>query len=62
MRVRTFSYLLAILTLCALSSVCAAGQAIDGNVLGTVVDGSGAAIMGADIPSDCAHISPLNLL
>ncbi|HEX6822456.1 MAG TPA: carboxypeptidase regulatory-like domain-containing protein [Candidatus Sulfotelmatobacter sp.] len=49
MRVRTLSYLLAILTLCALSSVFVAGQAIDGNVLGTVVDGSGAAIVGADM-------------
>ena len=49
MRVRTLNFLLAILTLSALSAVFAAGQAIDGNVLGTVVDGSGAAIVGADM-------------
>jgi len=49
MRVRTLNFLLAILTLSALSAVFAAGQAIDGNVLGTVVDGSGAAIVGADL-------------
>ncbi|MFL6305633.1 MAG: carboxypeptidase regulatory-like domain-containing protein [Candidatus Sulfotelmatobacter sp.] len=49
MRVRTITYVLAILALSALSAVFAAGQAIDGNVLGTVVDGSGAAIVGADM-------------
>src|SRR3954470_7241749 len=49
MRVRTFSYLLALLAMVGLSALFAAGQAIDGNIVGTVVDGTGAAIVGADI-------------
>ncbi len=49
MRVRTFSYLLVLLAMVGLSAVFAVGQAIDGNIVGTVVDGSGAAIVGADI-------------
>ena len=49
MRVRTFRYLLVVLAMLGLSAVFAVGQAIDGNIVGTVVDGSGAAIVGADI-------------
>jgi hypothetical protein len=49
MRVRTFSYQLALLAMVGLSALFATGQAIDGNIVGTVVDGTGAAIVGADI-------------
>jgi hypothetical protein len=49
MRVRSVRWLLALLAVLSLSAVMAVGQAIDGNVVGTVVDASGAAIVGAEI-------------
>jgi len=44
-----FGFILALFSLVALSAVSAFGQAIDGNVVGTVVDASGAAVVGADV-------------
>ncbi|HUA14394.1 MAG TPA: carboxypeptidase regulatory-like domain-containing protein [Verrucomicrobiae bacterium] len=47
--VRSVGFIFALLSLLALSAVMAFGQAIDGNVVGTVVDSSGAAVVGADV-------------
>lgn len=49
MRVRTLNWLLALAAVVSLSAVMAFGQAIDGNVVGTVLDGTGAAIVGAEV-------------
>jgi hypothetical protein len=49
MRVRVIVCLFALLIFPALTTIFVAGQAIDGNVVGTVVDATGAAIVGADI-------------
>ncbi|HZQ93766.1 MAG TPA: carboxypeptidase regulatory-like domain-containing protein [Candidatus Sulfotelmatobacter sp.] len=46
---RTINWLVALLAVLCLSAVIAVGQAIDGNVVGTVVDATGAAIVGAEV-------------
>jgi len=47
--VRSFGFVLALLCLLGLGAVVAFGQAIDGNVVGTVTDASGAAVVGAEV-------------
>ncbi len=46
---RIFAFALALVALVALGAGAAYGQAITGNVVGTVVDSSGAAVVNADI-------------
>ena len=46
---KAFAYFFSILGLLALSCSLALGQAISGNVVGTVVDSSGAAVAGAEV-------------
>ena len=46
---KVFTLAIALLTLLALSVGLVYGQAIDGNVVGTVVDSTGAAVAGADV-------------
>jgi len=46
---RRYGLVLAIVSLLSLAAVNAFGQAIDGNVVGTVTDASGAAVVGADV-------------
>src|SRR3954466_10647689 len=46
---KAFAYFSSILGLLALSCSLAFGQAISGNVVGTVVDSSGAAVAGAEV-------------
>ncbi len=53
--VRSVGFILTLLSLIALSAVFAFGQAIDGNVVGTVVDSSGAAVSGADVT--CTNVA-----
>lgn len=45
----SFGFVLALMCLVGLFAVGAFGQAIDGNIVGTVTDASGAAVVGADI-------------
>ena len=45
----SFGFALALMSLIGLAAVGAFGQAIDGNVVGTVTDSSGAAVVGADV-------------
>jgi len=45
----SFGFVLALLCVVGLSAVGAFGQAIDGNIVGTVTDASGAAVVGADV-------------
>ena len=47
--VRSLGFIFALLSLLGLSAVVAFGQAIDGNVVGTVVDSSGAAVVGVEV-------------
>jgi hypothetical protein len=47
--VRSVGLIFALLALLGLSAVSALGQAIDGNVVGTIVDPTGAAIVGAEV-------------
>ena len=44
-----FGFVLALICLAGLCAVGAFGQAIDGNIVGTVSDSSGAAVVGADV-------------
>jgi len=46
---RILAFMFGLLGLMALCAVLATGQAIDGNVVGTVTDSSGAAVVGADL-------------
>jgi len=46
---RGYGFVFALISVLALSAVVAFGQAIDGAVVGTVMDASGAAIVGADV-------------
>lgn len=46
---RSCGFVFALLSLLGLAAVVAFGQAIDGNVVGTVTDTSGAAVVGADV-------------
>ena len=46
---RGCGYIIALISLLGLAAIGAFGQAIDGNVVGTVTDASGAAIVGAEI-------------
>lgn len=46
---RVYGFLLAIISLIGLNAVVAFGQAIDGNVLGTITDSTGAAVVAADV-------------
>ncbi|HEV2470154.1 MAG TPA: TonB-dependent receptor [Candidatus Sulfotelmatobacter sp.] len=46
---RRYGLVFAIISLLSLAAVSAFGQAIDGNVVGTVTDASGAAVVGADV-------------
>ena len=48
---RLLAFMLALFGLLALSAGTAFGQAIDGNVVGTVVDAQGAVVVGADVTS-----------
>lgn len=45
----SFGFMLALFCLIGLGAVGAFGQAIDGNVVGTVTDATGAAVVGADV-------------
>jgi hypothetical protein len=49
LKFKAFAYFSSILGLVALSCSLALGQAISGNMVGTVVDSSGAAVVGADV-------------
>jgi hypothetical protein len=49
LKFKAFAYFSSILGLVALSCSLAFGQAISGNIVGTVVDSSGAALTGADV-------------
>ena len=46
---RSYGFVLALISLLGLCAVGAFGQAIDGSVVGTVTDTSGAAVVGADV-------------
>lgn len=46
---RLLAFMLSLLGLVALSASLAYGQAIDGNIVGTVVDSQGAVVVGADV-------------
>src|ERR1700741_1255863 len=46
---RSFGFFFALISMLAFGAVIALGQAIDGNVVGTVTDASGAAVVGAEI-------------
>ena len=46
---RSYGFVLALICLIGLCAVGAFGQAIDGSVVGTVTDASGAAVVGADV-------------
>lgn len=45
----SYGFVFALVITVALSAILAFGQAIDGNIVGTVTDASGAAVVGADI-------------
>ncbi|HKT89763.1 MAG TPA: TonB-dependent receptor [Candidatus Sulfotelmatobacter sp.] len=47
--IRRYGLVFAIVSLLSLAAVSAFGQAIDGNVVGTVTDASGAAVVGAEV-------------
>jgi len=47
--IRKCGFILAVLSLCSLTAVVAVGQAVDGNVIGTILDSQGAALVGADV-------------
>lgn len=46
---RSLGFVFALMSVLALGAVLAFGQAIDGNIVGTVTDASGAAVVGAEI-------------
>jgi hypothetical protein len=46
---RSLGFVFALISVLAFGAVVALGQAIDGNILGTVTDASGAAVVGADV-------------
>src|SRR5690349_13427261 len=46
---RSLGFVFALISVVAFGAVLALGQAIDGNVLGTVTDASGAAVVGAEV-------------
>ena len=46
---RSVGFVFALISMLAFGAVIALGQAIDGNILGTVTDASGAAVVGADV-------------
>jgi hypothetical protein len=46
---RSLGFVFAMMSLLAFGAVVALGQAIDGNIVGTVTDASGAAVVGADV-------------
>jgi hypothetical protein len=47
--IRTCGLIFAIISILAFSAIAAFGQAIDGNVVGTIVDSQGAAVVGAEV-------------
>jgi hypothetical protein len=47
--IRIFGLIFALISLCGVSAVTAFGQAIDGSVVGTIVDTQGAAVVGAEV-------------
>src|SRR5271169_6815745 len=49
LNIRNCGLILALISLFGLSTVVAFGQAIDGSVVGTIVDSQGAAVVGADV-------------
>ncbi|MBZ5684502.1 MAG: carboxypeptidase regulatory-like domain-containing protein [Acidobacteriia bacterium] len=46
---RSLGFLFALISVVAFGAILALGQAIDGNVVGTITDASGAAVVGADV-------------
>ncbi len=48
-KLRVFAFVLALFGLIALSTGLAYGQATSGNIVGTVIDSSGAAVVNADV-------------
>ncbi len=46
---KNLGFVFALMSVLALGAVLAFGQAIDGNIVGTVTDASGAAVVGADV-------------
>src|SRR5579864_8425174 len=46
---RSLGFVFALISVVAFGAILALGQAIDGNVVGTVTDASGAAVVGADV-------------
>jgi len=49
LNLKAFAYFFSILGVAALSCSVAFGQAIDGNIVGTIVDAQGAAVVGAEV-------------
>jgi hypothetical protein len=46
---RSVGFVFALISMLAFGAVIALGQAIDGSIVGTVTDASGAAVVGADV-------------
>src|SRR6202008_3608388 len=46
---KSLGFVFALISMLAFGAVIALGQAIDGNVVGTVTDASGAAVVGAEV-------------
>jgi hypothetical protein len=46
---RSLGFVFALISVVAFGAILALGQAIDGNIVGTVTDASGAAVVGAEV-------------